>query len=69
MKKPEEIAEWLKKQPWYSKFVRYAKKAGCENVCKGIYGRATILSAFTWGDYDYNFWKNVEVEFLKWFES
>lgn len=75
MKKPEQIKEWLQQQEWYPQF-RMNTFACCgvrtaEKVLNGECLKGTILLSFDWRatEEGFDFWHNIEKQFLKWFNK
>lgn len=66
MKTPEQISQWLQKQPWYPQFVENATK-----TLIGEYGASTFLLAFNWGETDEGreFWEKINGQFRRWYNE
>lgn len=75
MKTKEQIIEWLRSQEWYEAFAKNVSPVTVEeDVEHDVEIRKdfqVIKSAFIWKatDEGYDFWHNVNREFIKWFNS
>lgn len=76
MKKPNKIAEYLKKQSWYDEFVANTKDwhKGHQNridyIVNGYEYEYTIIMAFNWSNYNLNFdWSSINDTFIEWYNS
>ena len=74
-KTPEQIAEWLRVQPWLGKFVRNCRNVGKISKAKAIeiltgkYGEHTLRAGFTWtmSPEGRGYWNKKNEEFKAWY--
>lgn len=76
MKKQEEIVAWLKKQPWYDKFVKNVNEQNDDDnepqrYIDGSMGLDTIMYAFFWArtNEGYKYWCKINDDFDTWYRE
>lgn len=76
MKKPNEIAEYLKKQSWYDEFVDNVSKwhkatpNKIKDILNGYKGELTIQLGFLWSAYSNpKYWQDIDDAFVEWYNS
>lgn len=76
MKTPEQIKEWLERQPWYEQyktnlFQQSDSSLESRECLSGQAGLHTISGAFCWQitEEGFDFWNDVDRKFMDWFED
>lgn len=76
-KTPEQIAEWLRVQPWLGKFVRNCRnvgkirKAKAMEILTGKHGEHTLRAGFIWtmSPEGRGYWNKKNEEFKSWYHG
>lgn len=73
-KTPRQIKKWLKKQPWYNRFVYNmdnSRNSSYDHILSGNEGAFTIRISFIWKNSPegHDFWENIDNQFIQWYNN